>query len=64
MVVKVGDKIKRLREEAGLTQSELAKKLGKTQSYVGLLEKDYRSITLNTLEKIAKALKKDTKDFL
>ena len=51
MVVKIGHKIRQFRLEAGLTQGALALKLKKQQSYVAKLEVDYRSISLNTLEK-------------
>ncbi len=64
MVVKIGHKIRQFRLEAGLTQGALALKLKKQQSYVAKLEVDYRSISLNTLEKIARALKKQMRDFL
>jgi len=63
MVVKIGHKIRTFRLDAGLTQAQLAKMLKKNQAYVANLERDYRSISLNTLERIAKALKKKMRDF-
>ncbi|MDO8473306.1 MAG: XRE family transcriptional regulator [Dehalococcoidia bacterium] len=47
------------REAAGLTQAELAKRLGITQSQVSRIEKrGYDSYTLNTLRRYVKALDK------
>ncbi len=47
------------RDEAGLTQKELAEMVGTTQSVISRLEDaDYEGHTLKTLERIAKALKR------
>jgi ribosome-binding protein aMBF1 (putative translation factor) len=52
----VGRKIRELRDEAGLTQVQLAEKTGIPQSHVSRLENAEHSATNLTLEKIAKAL--------
>lgn len=52
----IGDNIKRLRKINGLTQSDLGKKLGITQSAIGQFEKGTSSLKIETIEKIAKAL--------
>lgn len=50
--------IRHAREAAGLTQAQLAKKIGTTQSVVSRLEDtDYEGHTLKMLERIAEALK-------
>lgn len=50
--------IRQAREAAGLTQGQLAKKIGTTQSVVSRLEDaDYEGHTLKMLERIAEALK-------
>ena len=47
-----------LREQAGLTQKELADLVGTKQSNIARLESaDYTSYTLKTLEKVTRALK-------
>lgn len=58
----IGRNLKRIRRERGLTQAELARKVGITQVYVAYLEggrksKASRTPSLRTLEKLAKALK-------
>ena len=50
--------IREAREAAGLTQAQLAKKIGTTQSVISRLEDaDYEGHTLKMLERIAEALK-------
>ena len=49
--------IRRAREEAGLTQAQLAAKVGTTQSVISRLEDaDYAGHTLGTLQRILSAL--------
>ena len=52
----MGKGIKDNRENAGLTQEELAKKLKINRSYLSTLEKGGKSPTITTLLKIANAL--------
>lgn len=52
----VGKKIRDLREEAGLTQVQLAEKAGIPQSHVSRLENTEHSPTHKTLVKLAMAL--------
>jgi ribosome-binding protein aMBF1 (putative translation factor) len=50
--------IRDLREQAGLTQKQLAELVGTKQSNIARIENaDYTGYTLKTLEKIASALK-------
>lgn len=51
-----GGKIRCFREQAGLTQQELAEKSGLRQSHISRLEKGHHSPSAMTLEKIAAAL--------
>jgi len=44
------------RQEAGLTQAELAKKVGVSQQHIAALESPDANITVATLEKVARAL--------
>jgi len=50
-----------LRKEKGMTQAELAKKIGTTQSNVGRLESGQQNFTVETLDKIAKVFGKELK---
>ncbi|MCI0650493.1 MAG: helix-turn-helix domain-containing protein [Planctomycetes bacterium] len=52
----VGDILREARERQGLTQAELAKLVGTTQSAVSRLEEADRTIKLGTIQRIAKAL--------
>jgi ribosome-binding protein aMBF1 (putative translation factor) len=52
----VSDRIRHFREQAGLTQQELADKTGLRQSHISRLEQGHHSPSALTLEKIAGAL--------
>ena len=51
-----GDKIKTIRKQKGLTQTELAKKIGTTQSTIYKIEKGLRTVPISLLEKFATVL--------
>jgi len=55
---KIGAMLKLAREEAGLTQEQLARKLSTKKSAISRIENHAEDIKLSTLEKIAKALGK------
>lgn len=52
----IGDRIKALRKERGLTQSDLANAMGVTASMIGQYETGVRTPKHETIERIAKAL--------
>lgn len=52
----VSERIRHFREQAGLTQQELAEKTGLRQSHISRLEQGHHSPSALTLEKIAGAL--------
>lgn len=51
--MKIGQKIKELREKANLTQEELAKHLNTTRQSIIKIEKDTQEVSLNMLAKIS-----------
>jgi DNA-binding XRE family transcriptional regulator len=52
----VKNRIADMREQAGITQQELARRLKVRQSTVSRMERENANLTLSTLRKIAKAL--------
>ncbi|MFD3259578.1 helix-turn-helix domain-containing protein [Paenibacillus lentus] len=52
----VGENIRRVRKEQGLTQEELAEKAELQYQYIGGVERGTRNISLDSLEKIINAL--------
>ena len=58
----VGFNIRRIREERGLSQEELAALAGLHRAYVGQIERGEKNIGLKNLQKIAKALEVNIDD--
>ncbi|MBI5882727.1 MAG: helix-turn-helix transcriptional regulator [Elusimicrobia bacterium] len=52
----LGTRLRRLREQRGLTQARLAKLSRTTQQHVSLLERDASGVELGTLRKLLEAL--------
>ena len=49
---KVGFMLKEARKKSGLTQQELAEKVGTTKSYISKIENNIKEARISTLEKI------------
>ena len=60
----IGDRIRALRKEKGLTQKELAQKLGVSASMIGQYETSVRKPKFETVEKIADALGVNTMEIV
>ncbi|MBI4059107.1 helix-turn-helix transcriptional regulator [Candidatus Microgenomates bacterium] len=56
ILIKFGKKVRERRFELGLSQEELAARAGVHRTYVGMIERAEKNITLTNIEKIAKAL--------
>ncbi len=56
ILVAFGDKVRELRKEKGLSQEELSFKADLHRTYIGMIERAEKNITLTNIEKIAKAL--------
>jgi len=54
--MELGKVIKKLRKEKGLTQKELAQKIGKSERLITYFERGVARVSLDTLYDIAKAL--------
>lgn len=64
MKIDIGQNIRLLRGQAGLTQAELADKIGMSQSQIQKLEMGDRSLKIETLEKIAASLCVDLSELI
>jgi len=59
-----GKKLRKLREEKGFIQEELAYKANLHFTYIGQAERGLRNLTLHSIAKIAKALRVSGGDLL
>jgi DNA-binding XRE family transcriptional regulator len=57
-------RIKKYRSEVGMTQEDLAEKVGVSRVYIGYVEQGRNTPSLEILEKIAKALKVRMSDII
>lgn len=55
--------VKTLREKQGLSQEELASKIGLTRSAVAMIENGSNKLTVDNAKKIGEVLKVDWKEF-
>lgn len=56
ILVKFGNKVRKERFKQGLSQEELAEKANVHRTYIGMIERAEKNITLENIEKIAIAL--------
>lgn len=59
----IGQRIKKLREQAGLSQEKFAMKIDMDRSYFASVEVGKRNISINNLEKIVKGFDITFEDF-
>jgi len=60
----LGEKLKHLREQAGLSQQEVANQVGVTAEYVSMLEGGQRSPSLSLLERLASLFQREVGSLL
>lgn len=60
---KFGKKVREERYKLNLSQEELASRAGLHRTYIGMIERAEKNITLENIEKIAKALSINISDF-
>jgi transcriptional regulator with XRE-family HTH domain len=64
ILIKFGEKVRLIRKEKGLSQEELAHKADLHRTYIGMIERAEKNITLVNIEKIANALELNIKELL
>ncbi|HRI28172.1 MAG TPA: helix-turn-helix transcriptional regulator [Chitinophagales bacterium] len=62
--IKLGLRLRDLRMQHGLSQEELAYKAGVHRTYIGMVERAEKNVTITSLNKIAEALNTDIKNLL
>ena len=54
--IEFGSRVRKLREEAGLSSREFALMIGRSKAYIIQLENGHRNVSLDTIERIAAGL--------
>jgi len=62
ILVYFGDRVRELRKSKGLSQEALAEKANVHRTYIGMIERAEKNITLKNIEKISNALKVKIRD--
>lgn len=63
ILIDFGNRVRNLRKLKNLSQEELAEKAGLHRTYIGMIERAEKNITLVNIEKIALALNVELIDF-
>lgn len=63
ILIKFGSKVREERAKLGLSQEELAARAGVHRTYIGMIERAEKNITLENIQKVCKALNLKIKDF-
>ena len=64
VLIKFGEKVREKRTKMSLSQEELAERAGVHRTYIGMIERAEKNITLENIEKISKALKSPLHELL
>jgi len=64
ILVKFGERVRDLRKEKGLSQEQLSFEADLHRTYIGMIERAEKNITLTNIEKIAKALEVEISELL
>ena len=62
ILIKFGQRVREIRKERNLSQEELSFKADLHRTYIGMIERAEKNITLINIEKIAKALNVNLKE--
>ncbi|MBI2426666.1 MAG: helix-turn-helix transcriptional regulator [Candidatus Kerfeldbacteria bacterium] len=63
ILIKFGKRVRDKRMELGFSQEELASRAGVHRTYIGMIERAEKNITLENIEKVSKALNLELSDF-
>lgn len=58
----LGEKIRKMRKKLGISQEELGFRAGVHRTYIGAIERAEQNVSIDTIHKLAKALKVSPKD--
>jgi transcriptional regulator with XRE-family HTH domain len=64
ILIKFGEKVREIRKEKGLSQEQLSFKADMHRTYIGMIERAEKNITLVNIEKIANALEISVNDLM
>jgi|TARA_B110000908_G_C9880087_1_gene282188 transcriptional regulator with XRE-family HTH domain len=64
ILVNFGQRVREIRKDKGLSQEELAHKADLHRTYIGMIERAEKNITLINIEKIANALEVDINNLI
>jgi transcriptional regulator with XRE-family HTH domain len=64
ILIKFGEKIRKLRKKLNLSQEDLAYKAELHRTYIGMIERGEKNITLVNIEKLSNALNIELKSIL
>ena len=62
ILLQFGQRVQKIRKARNLSQEQLADLAGVHRTYIGMIERAEKNITLRNIERIAKALKVDIKE--
>lgn len=64
ILIEFGDKVRKLRRDMSISQEELSYKADLHRTYIGMIERAEKNITLINIEKIARALEIEVSELL
>lgn len=62
ILIQFGNKVKEIRKQKGLSQEQLSFKANLHRTYIGMIERAEKNITLINIQKIAEALEVEIKE--
>ena len=63
VLIRFGNKVRDERTKLGISQEELAARAGVHRTYIGMIERAEKNITLENIKKVCKALGLSISDF-
>lgn len=64
ILIKFGERVRKIRKEKGLSQEQLSFAADLHRTYIGMIERAEKNITLINIEKIASALEVSINDLM